>query len=605
MMDPRETTPYMAWAMDLAARYCAETDLPPEVAQHVAHLLGQGWGEDFSRVPATEQPALEKCYADSYALNLWLWDLWRFYSPAVETKQEVLMHVPPAFLPTDERAVIVAYTEHAAKGDDSGYPNTPYWEGVQERSPSCVAHLRAWESFRERVLVREEELRAYLRRYVRETTGKTEWPWPDEWLKAGAAPLARLHDLSAGCMHLAEANYRKRAEEAERQAREDRAALEKERQRNRDLRAGLSDRVMLPGQLITSGYSITVFSGTVRAIDQHELFTDDISEPLLRAGAEAVVEQSQLAALAPVQTKAVVGVYRLFTSRGDDGRELLGTPLWVPARLAYQAAGVRSTRDKSRRAMFEGFRAASAHKIHVALRGAYEDGSPYVVGDRVPLFEMRPVWSASTDNRRRMTAADADHLARAWAQLKADDPWEERLPDGYVFTLPPIMRKIWHRLVLGGDTLDRLENGAKLIRGAGEGFTRLDWRLFIEITQTVQYGQLTNDRERFKSYVEPFKILADVYGQEKIDHARARGKLTTTYLAQYNKALAVMEAGDLAQVVERNYRTSDGELRDVLAINPAVMLNHESRLERLESGRSSAHRTAKRGRRGARPKGPQ
>ena len=215
-MTPHDSTHYMAWTTDLARRYCADSGFSPEVAQHVAHLLGQGWGEDFSRIPEADRAALEQTYADAVALSAWSWDIWRQYSPAVDTRADVLMYAPPDFLPDAERRAIVACAERAAKDDESGHPTAQYWRDIQAVSPACAANTREWDAGRARVLVRGEELRAYLTRFVREATGRTEWLWPDKWLTACAPPLARLHDLSAGCMHL----LRQRAEDAERRARE-------------------------------------------------------------------------------------------------------------------------------------------------------------------------------------------------------------------------------------------------------------------------------------------------------------------------------------------------------------------------------------------------
>lgn len=581
MLSPQD--PYTTWISDMARRYCADSGLSLDLAFRVLTALEVGVSEDLTRLPEEEHAACRQSYLEAEELTRWVGDVWQHYSPTPAAKarrESGLMYPPPDFLPKEDRQAIWAYIERTASHEETAGPGASTWTEVRALSPTCAAHWQAFTAYRQRVEVRGDELRASLEQLVLTETGAV-WVHPETWLAQQNISGASLGDLHLGCWWLTREeldDLRQRTETAEQQARADRAALEQERQRSKDLRAGLSDRVILPGQLVRSGYDVLAFKNDVRAIDQRELFPDDdITAPLLRAGAEAVVEQSQLAALSATEIKALVGVYRLFTTQGDDGRELLGTFLPVPARLAYQAAGVKSTRDKSRRAMFEAFRLASARTLYVSLRGETDDGKPYVVGDRVSLFNMRPVWTASADKRRSLTASDADHLAREWAQLTSGSPWHERLPDGYVFTLPPIMRKIWHRLVVSADILDRLDQGAKTIRGGSEGFTRLDWRLYIAATQTVQHMHRTADGSRFLSFVNPHAILCDVYGEEKVERARKRGK--KTYIAQYDKAVAVLVGGGIAACIERDYRTADGELRDVLALDPTVMVSHTSRLK--------------------------
>jgi hypothetical protein len=92
----------------------------------------------------------------------------------------------------------------------------------------------------------------------------------------------------------------------------------------------------------------------------------------------------------------------------------------------------------------------------------------------------------------------------------------------------------------------------------------LDFGLLMKITQTVQAGQ------GGKSFVDVLQLLREAYGHLPTfpKHLR-KGKLT----AQYERAVAVLDAGGIARRVTKRHRTKDGALRDVFELLPDNVLN--------------------------------
>jgi hypothetical protein len=271
--------------------------------------------------------------------------------------------------------------------------------------------------------------------------------------------------------------------------------------------------------------------------------------------------------------RALFGVFRLFS--GTEEERTLAESRLVPANILYKAAGVTSRRDKDRRRLFDALRTVSSQEIAVAVKGKTPEGKPWVIGDRAPMFRMRPVWSESTDGRRKLEESQAAEVAEEWAAIGASsESWTGPLPDHFEFSLPEVMRRVLHRLVLKGDALERLDAGAKEARGAAEKFHPLDWRLFLEVTQTVQATQ------GGRSFVDREALLQDFYGAGKIAAAREAGKYRSRYESQYDKAVQVLKEGNLAEIIERDYKTSDGEKRDIFLVSPDVMLGARNRLKK-------------------------
>lgn len=432
----------------------------------------------------------------------------------------------------------------------------------------------------------------------------TRHPDPRAWIDAAGfghlrgLMLNRLRDIAREEAERALADTADQLAESERK----RGELERKLRRTTDKLSGLGGRTIIPGQVIGSGYHPATIDQVLRDVERGELYAPPDALAALRQGAEFVVPHSPLGRLPAEQVRGMLAVFRLFSTEGDDGRELPAGPLRVPARLTYTAGGLSSSRDKDRRRLFDALRAVSSLEFAIALRLKANDGRNAVVGERTAMFTMRPVWLGSTDKRRQLSDADAERIATAWAAHGAtDEPWTGPLPDEYVFTLPTTVRMVWKRLVLNADVLERLDAGAKAVRGPTESFHGLEWRLFVELTQREQAGQRSDDGGRFRSYVDRDAVLLDFYGADKIEAARKAGKYRARYESQYDKAARVLEAADIARLEKRDHKTASGELRDVYELNPDVVLGTRARLAnaakkrgaRAGGGKSTGRRSAR------------
>ena len=509
-----------------------------------------------------------------------------------------------------------AAAELAALGSGSHYGELP----------SAIPARATWERLESKATLSRDELDAHLRDElaVRGVLSLSAWldgagfgahDWP------GLRSRVFL-ELDEAADYERRRELLRRTQDAERAAAEARAAREaaeaetarmaRQLRRATDKSTGLADRALLPRQLIESGYQTGALASALDAIDGGKVEPLGATAGVLRNAVEVATAGNQLGRLPADQFRALFTAFRLFTTEGDDGRALPAGPLRVPARTMYRAAGLTTTRDKDRRRLFDALRACARLSLCVVLRGEVEGRNVVTAEEGVHPFILRPRWRGSDDRRRNLSDADANRIAADFARVGATGgAWDGPLPDEYELELPPIMRPVWFRMALSGDVLERLDAGARAARGPREGFSGLDARLFIEVTQRVQHGQRTPDDARFLSYVDRDALLADYYGADVIAAARRRGKFRDNQLAQYEKAVAVLDAGDVATRTARDYRTTEGEPRDVFAVNPAVMLGMERRLERpahpdgpAPGGKGkAARRTPPKARKNARLKG--
>lgn len=417
----------------------------------------------------------------------------------------------------------------------------------------------------------------------------TRAPSPEEWLATLAANgeqhrgdaefwlMNGLEVLASEARKAREAELTARAEKAER-------ALERERKRRKEAEAGLSDRTIFPGSMIRYGHAVPAdWARLAEQLEkgQGELFPyNNRALEVIRAQAELLYSPSQLSDMTAAEWRALHGFYRLFTGAGDDRKTFNADTLSVDAAWFYKAASVDSRRMKDRKAVFNGLRFLNRRVLPVALKVTdKKDGKRYVIGDETRLIEMKPVWSASGDGRRPLTEAEAEAIARAYAEhMDKDAPWDGPLPDRFVFTLPPLMRRISERLVLRADVLERLEAGSRAVRGQQGGLNALDHRLLIEITQREQSQHRSKDGLRARSFVDRERLLEDHYGAEKLAKWRRAGKFRERATEPFENAARALVAGGLVAHWEADYRTTAGELRDVFELVPGVVVGSESTL---------------------------
>lgn len=349
----------------------------------------------------------------------------------------------------------------------------------------------------------------------------------------------------------------------------ERLEAELARERKRKARKGLPDRTVLPQRLVDSGYRGQVGANVARdyELGTLDLFGDtDTKAQTLAVLRSEEVQAPQLAALTPPQVRTLVGVYRLATD-GEDGQHLR-SGFTVPAAILWRAMGLTgAVRDNERRAHFAALLDVSRKRIKWTATVTLGERGAVMGGECAP-FEVRPIWSDGEDGRRTYTPDEAQRIADAWHKLAPGDAWTGPIPDRFLVTIPNDMRAIDRRLVLSGDTVTKLDEGAKVARGPRESFSTLDWVLWMTITQAVQrpHGG--------RAYVNVAAVLDAVYSPEKVAAQRRKGKLggRSGYLTQYEKAVAVLDAGGLARRVKRDHTTGKGGRRDVFELLPGNVL---------------------------------
>lgn len=445
---------------------------------------------------------------------------------------------------------------------------------IVRRIPAARADERAFGGLQQQA-VAETELRrdSELDRLLTDPEG-VRHPDPITWVRQ-RYPKETQTKTSDLAFALWLAFERFEFQEVEQAVEEERSTAAALREQLALTRTRLGDRTLFPGQLIDAGYAKGAgLRGKIAQVVQGNLFADPESLAVLEAGAEIVVERTQLGRLEPLEVRALWGVFRLFSSGGDDGKKFHTAEQIVEARTFYQACGISLQNGRARHALFTAAEALARRELYVALNVKDpKDDRWYVEGRRTPIFNLTPLWTDHSDGRKRRDA-EAEELAHRWAarSLNPDAPWDGPLPDAFRVELPPIMRRLWNNLTLSGDVLARLDDGAKAVRGETESFSGLEWRLFVEITQrTNKDGKTAPTDGVHPSFVDRDALLADYYGAAEVKRQRAKGKFRTGYLAQYEKAVAVLERAGLARRIEQDRQTRRGEIRDVFALNAEAM----------------------------------
>lgn len=592
------------YSVALAERYLRETGL--EHAPTRKHtpiellLLRKNWRThvDAIRTPRTDLSAvlLERFAAartrvESLTRYAGEYDAWSLASFNAERAHEPLPTEPalPAWLTAAQAAELRAFIVETFATPRENGGTVVFMGPALEQSVRAGVPFVA-ELFAEFERLREECVRPATLEDVDAWTltraDSTLAPSPEAWLATLAANGEQHRGdaefwLTNGLEILA-SNERK-AREAELTARAEKAerALERERKRRKEAESGLSDRTIFPGPMIRYGHATSGdWARLAEQLEngQGELFPYGRALEVIRAQAELLYSPSQLSDMTAAEWRALHGFYRLFTGAGDDRKTFNADTLSVDAAWFYKAASVDSRRMKDRKAVFNGLRFLNRRVLPVALKVTNEkDGKRYVIGDETRLIEMKPIWSASGDGRRALTEAEAEAIARAYAEhMDKDAPWEGPLPDRFVFTLPPLMRRISERLVLRADVLERLEAGSRAVRGQQGGLNALDHRLLIEITQREQSQHRSKDGLRARSFVDRERLLEDHYGAEKLAKWRRAGKFRERATGPFENAARALLAGGLVAHWEPDYRTTAGETRDVFELVPGVVVGSES-----------------------------
>lgn len=554
--------------MDLARRYCADSGLSTNLAMHVAAALSAGVSEDFSRLPSEEREIAEKCYQDADALMLWVWDVWRLYSPsedAQKRREGALMYAPPTFVPSDERLAIHALIEPLARAGTSDAPDSGVWDSVREVSPSCAAHWQVLNDFRARVVVRGDELSEYTARVAREAAGR--WVNPEEWLsgiEASPHGPVTLLDIQNGCWWLGQEEQR-----AEITAlREENAALK---------RLAAPGDVTWSGPFVEAQFRRTVPANYLKHLqspqgDSFPLTGDDETSAVLEQMAENVSLRSLFHDMAEFQ--AIQAMLKLF-QRDSDGDRFTTGQQQVPFSAFCRSVGCDPRDTKACSALFDAVRRLNGRRLHMALklpktvtdakgreRTAYE-----VIARDVAPFSVMFRWSATDDKRRSLSEAEAARTVKRYRELGEHEKWGSApLPTSIVVTIHDMMRYTGSRLVVSGDLTERLKRGSQQVRGETRGAQVLDALVFMTATQRTQ-------PQSGNAYITRSEIFTAHYGgEEQLAKLRARGKFKTKVEIPYLTSLDALEAAGVLTVIERgrvNART--GEVQDVVRLSSDVV----------------------------------
>jgi hypothetical protein len=420
------------------------------------------------------------------------------------------------------------------------------WSSALVISPTLGELVKRQHALHEKCLLSPDELRERLAAELTRPDG-TRAPSPSEWCAARGESLTRF--ITA----LFEAWWALGTQRLEE---------ELAKARKREKKRKLPDHMAIPQKLLDAGYRPGVAVNLLNSFKNGDLkLGGDYSEQektlaVLQRSPE--VRAPQLGKLTTPQVRTLLGVFRLVTVGDDDGK--LRSDFTVPASMMWHAVNlVGSVSDAQRRTHFAALVDMSRLRLRWTATIETEKGSA-VMGGECPPFEVRPIWSATEDGRRGYTPAAAQQIAEAWNRNTG--PWTGPLPNEFYVTIPVDMRAVDRRLVLSGNLLEKLEDGARKVRGPTETFAPIDWTLWITITQTVQRPH--NGR----AFVDVAQVLASVYEAEKVAAQRRKGKLRgpSGYLTQYEKAVQVLEAGGLARRVVKDHATTKGARRDVFEI---------------------------------------
>lgn len=356
--------------------------------------------------------------------------------------------------------------------------------------------------------------------------------------------------------------------------------LEEELAKERKRGKLLPDRAVLPGTLVDNGFRPEVQARHLQEIANETLplfeYDDDAERVLAEMRIHAELKIPQLAALDAPQQRALLAVYRLATPGEVDA--MLRDWFEVPAGMLWQAMGLERPSDAVKRRHLAALRALGDKQLHYTATVEQGNRRAVEIG-KCPPYTVAAKYLDTKDGRKRSVAA----LEKDWEANRG------RIPDTFRFEIPLVMRKTARRLVLSGNVLSRLDAGAKAARGPLESFEPLDFALFLKITQTVQH------RHGGRSYVDVAQLLREHYltpapsedadalaamtaeerkkAADKREYAFQARRKKGKYAAQYEKAVAVLEAGELARRISKGQPTKDGTRRDVFELLPDNVLN--------------------------------
>jgi len=562
-------TPYMVRVTALARKYCEASGLPPRLARLVCGALRSGWAWDVDRLPLPERDEFDQVVTECDAVARWVFFVWQQTEDGQDTAP--LQPAPPEFLAAVERANILAHLADLAASE----PRAPVSIGdLAALAPGYADRLERHRALEERVIVRGEELRAFLHRLTRDATGRDAFPDPVAWLALEATAQGErltLEMIEHGCFHI---------------LREQPAGVEEETrdaiQRRRQERSG---RLLVPQAIYRQFYPETdeTRAKLIRAVERGEvaLQRPEMLETIQQASARASTRE--FADLTMSQIRALVAVMAILTDADetDGGRLLAPESITVTATEFYRQAEVPSRQTKLTRALLAGMVDLTDRRVFLEVREKDATGKTWVGIVEKPPFEMVPLFAEEDTTGDLLAAWERWRMQRREERREGGKApaWEGPMPRQYVFTLPNLVRQSGAPLIFSRDVLASLEEGARHVRGGK--LTPRDWALWLEITRTRQAGQLSfiatdNHTEppitSFRCYVDRRAFLRDYHGDAATHH---RGRLEADYLA----SVEVLRRGRLTLETRLDVplKKNARERRDIFVPNPEKLLSIEKR----------------------------
>jgi hypothetical protein len=337
--------------------------------------------------------------------------------------------------------------------------------------------------------------------------------------------------------------------------------LERQREKRRK---GLSDRVTIPGAVVTSLARPQELAARASKLAQGDLFPGTaMAADILRAAVETIEHRLPWQKMGPVGARCLLGLFRLSYREANDN---LPERLEVPAALLYRAAGYDNPTGPQRRRVFEAIHRLADLKLPLTHVTTTADGTELVDAWDVPILAVHSQWRDVNDRRRNVSKNSGRAVAREYREWDRLAAWEGPLPDQYTITLPAPVRSLTRRLVLEVEAFERIERAAREVRGE-KGPDAIEWALLLYVTQQGQPKLTGHDGTRY--LVDRDAFLSFYYGTDAVRRAKAKGK--RTYTEQYEKAIRVLEVAKVADRAPDQYETKRGQQRDLFTLSAGVL----------------------------------
>lgn len=342
------------------------------------------------------------------------------------------------------------------------------------------------------------------------------------------------------------------------------------------------DRTLFP-QAIQGGWRDKDHAERAARIERGDLVpADDETRELVADAAITARHSREFADLTVPQIRALFAVMSLATDSGEvDEGGRFRKELEVSARALYEEAGINHRQPKLCKDLVRAVLDLADRRtwLDVTMHDK-ETGKLRTRTVEGPIFKVDPLWDDVDPERLNRWAA--------WRQSHQRTPWSGALPPAYAISLSPLARLLVNPFAISRDTLKRLEQGAKAVRGGK--LTALDWALFMEMAFTRQSQQIevlaidgAPEVTSVRCYVDRRKFMEGYFGKAELQRNPKR------CTEAYQSSARVLLEGQLALSMTPD-QTSKRGARDVFVANPEVILGVGPRAERAREVQAAKQR---------------